>query len=40
MGFYTEFDYINGIVYQWGTDNFIKVLEDPDFLLAIRKLWR
>ena len=36
MGFYTEFDYINGIVYQWGTDNFIKVLEDPDFLLAIK----
>ena len=22
MGFYTEFDYLNDIVYQWGFDNF------------------
>ena len=36
MGFYTEFDYLNDIVYQWGFDNFQKVLEDPDFLLALK----
>lgn len=36
MGFYTEFDYLNDIVYQWGFDNFQKVLEDPDFMLALK----
>lgn len=36
MGFYTEFDYLNDIVYRWGFDNFQKVLEDPDFMLALK----
>lgn len=36
MGFYTEFDYLNDMVYQWGFDNFQKVLEDPDFMLALK----
>lgn len=36
MGFYTDFDYLEDIVYEWGTDNFVKLFHDSDFLLAVR----
>lgn len=36
MGFYTKFDYLTDTVYETGLDNFIYVLKDPDFHLAIR----
>lgn len=36
MGFYTEFDYLNDIVYEWGIENFVKILQDADFVLAIK----
>lgn len=35
MGFYNEFDYLNDIVYEWGIDNFVKILADEDFVLAL-----
>ncbi|MGH4139026.1 carbohydrate ABC transporter permease [Clostridium sp.] len=36
MGFYTKFDYLTDTVYKTGLDNFIYVLKDPDFHLALR----
>lgn len=36
MGFYTKFDYLNDIVYEWGFDNFANLFCDADFLLAIK----
>jgi multiple sugar transport system permease protein len=36
MGFYTKFDYLTDTVYEMGTDNFISVLKDSDFLLAMK----
>ncbi len=36
MGFYTDFDYLNDVVYAWGFDNFVRLFEDADFLLAIQ----
>lgn len=36
MGFYTKFDYLNDIVYEWGFDNFANLFRDADFLLAIK----
>ena len=29
MGFYTNFDYLNDIVYEWGFDNFRKRKDEP-----------
>lgn len=36
MSFYTKYDYLNGIVYERGLDNFRYVFEDPDFYLALK----
>lgn len=36
MGFYTKFDYITDTVYETGLDNFIYVLKDPEFLMALK----
>ncbi|MCB2297536.1 carbohydrate ABC transporter permease [Clostridium tagluense] len=36
MGFYTKFDYLTDRVYQTGLSNFVYVLKDPDFHLALR----
>lgn len=36
MGFYTKFDYLTDTVYEWGLDNFINLLSDADFILAIK----
>ncbi len=36
MGFYTDFDYLNDIVYEWGLGNFVNLFHDSDFLLAIK----
>jgi multiple sugar transport system permease protein len=36
MGFYTKFDYLTNNVYEVGFDNFIYVLTDSDFILAMR----
>lgn len=36
MGFYTKFDYLTNTVYQTGLDNFIYVLKDPEFHLALK----
>lgn len=36
MGFYNKFDYISGEVFERGFDNFIYVLNDPSFLLALK----
>lgn len=36
MGFYTNFDYLEDIVYEWGIDNFVKLFHDADFRLAIK----
>lgn len=36
MGFYTKFDYLNDIVYEWGFDNFNRLFADADFLLALK----
>lgn len=36
MGFYTKFDYITDTVYATGLDNFIFVLKDPEFLMAMK----
>ncbi len=36
MGFYTKFDYLTDTVYEVGFDNFIYVLKDPDFILAMK----
>lgn len=36
MGFYTDFDYLHDIVYEWGLDNFTNLFHDADFLLAIK----
>lgn len=36
MGFYTNFDYLNDIVYAWGIDNFRNIFEDANFLLALK----
>jgi len=36
MGFYTKFDYLTGVVYERGLDNFIYVLKDPEFHLALK----
>lgn len=36
MSFYTEFDYLSGEVYSRGLDNFVYVLSDPDFHLALK----
>lgn len=36
MGFYTKFDYLNDVVYEWGLDNFHRLFADADFLLALK----
>ncbi len=36
MGFYTQFDYLTDTVYEWGLGNFINLLHDADFALAIK----
>ncbi|MEG1255358.1 sugar ABC transporter permease [Clostridium sp.] len=36
MGFYTKFDYLTDTVYETGLDNFIYVLKDGEFLLALK----
>ena len=36
MGFYTDFDYLNDVVYAWGFDNFRNLMEDANFALAIK----
>lgn len=36
MGFYTKFDYLTDTVYETGLDNFIYVLSDPEFLIALK----
>jgi multiple sugar transport system permease protein len=36
MSFYTKFDYIKDIVYKRGFDNFVYVLTDEDFYIALR----
>lgn len=36
MGFYTKFDYLTDTVYQMGLDNFGSLLQDEDFLLAMK----
>ncbi|MBZ9633556.1 carbohydrate ABC transporter permease [Clostridium sp. FP1] len=36
MGFYTKFDYLTDRIYQTGLSNFVYVLKDPDFHLALR----
>lgn len=36
MGFYTKFDYLSDTISERGFDNFIYVLKDPNFLLALR----
>jgi multiple sugar transport system permease protein len=36
MGFYTKFDYLTDTVYKTGWDNFIYVLKDPEFHLALK----
>mgnify|MGYP003292680279 CR=1 FL=1 len=36
MGFYTDFDYLNDVVYAWGFDNFRNLMQDEDFALAIK----
>lgn len=36
MGFYTDFDYLEDVVYEWGTDNFVNLFHDADFILAIK----
>ncbi|WP_425447896.1 carbohydrate ABC transporter permease [Dethiothermospora halolimnae] len=36
MSFYTDFDYLEGTVYERGLDNFKYVLSDPDFYLALK----
>jgi len=36
MGFYTKFDYLTDTVYEVGLDNFVSVLKDSDFLLALK----
>lgn len=36
MGFYTNFDYLTGAVHEMGLDNFIYVLKDVEFHLALR----
>ena len=38
MGFYTKFDYLTNTVYQTGLDNFIYVLKDTEFHLALKTL--
>lgn len=36
MGFYTKFDYLTDTVEAVGLDNFLYVLKDPEFVLAMR----
>ncbi len=36
MGFYTKFDYLTDTVFETGLDNFIYVLKDPEFLMALK----
>lgn len=36
MGFYTDFDYLNDVVYAVGLDNFKALLKDQDFALALK----
>lgn len=36
MAFYTKFDYLTDTVYEVGLDNFIYVLNDADFILAMK----
>ena len=36
MGFYTKFDYLTDTVYAVGIDNFIYVLRDPEFFMALK----
>lgn len=36
MGFYTKFDYLTDVVYEWGFGNFTNLIQDSDFLLAIK----
>ena len=36
MGFYTKFDYLTDTVEAVGLDNFLYVLKDPEFALAMK----
>ena len=36
MAFYTKFDYLSGEVEEMGLSNFSNVLNDPDFILAVK----
>ena len=36
MGFYTKFDYLTDTVEAVGLDNFLYVLKDPEFVLAMK----
>lgn len=36
MGFYTDFDYLEDVVYEWGFNNFSNLFHDSDFILAIK----
>ena len=36
MGFYTDYDYFNNIVYEYGIDNFTYIFQDGDFWTALK----
>ena len=36
MGFYTDFDYLEDVVYEWGFNNFSNLFHDSDFIFAIK----
>lgn len=36
MSFYTDYNFFQDIVYEYGMENFIRIFSDPDFHLAIR----
>lgn len=36
MGFYTDFNYLEDVVYEWGFNNFSNLFHDSDFILAIK----
>ncbi|RLL46967.1 sugar ABC transporter permease [Oceanobacillus piezotolerans] len=36
MSFYTDYDYFNDIVHEYGFDNFIAIFQDPNFITALK----
>jgi len=36
ISFYTDYDYFNNIVYEYGIDNFIAIVQDPNFITALK----